>query len=55
LIRVSVPEVRKLLLKLVWAAVPSAERTLAWSEWRRAHQYRARKAHYNKRGAKPPD
>ena len=55
MVRLSVPEVRKLLLKLVRAAVPSAERTLAWSEWRRAHQYRARKAHYKKRGAKPPD
>jgi hypothetical protein len=52
---VSVPEVRKLLLRLVWAAVPSAERTLAWSAWRRAHQYRARKAHYKKRGARPPE
>ena len=51
----SVPEVRKLLLKLVWAVVPPAELTLAWSEWRRGHQYRARKAHDKKRGGKPPD
>ena len=51
----SVPEVRKLLLRLVWAAVPDAEKVLAWSTWRRAHQHRARRYHYRKRGAKPPD
>ena len=55
MIRLSVPEARKLLLKLVRATVPPAERTLALSEWRRVHQYRARKAHYKKRAAKPPD
>ena len=51
----SVPEVRKLLLRLVWAAVPNAEQVLAWSAWRRAHQHRARRDHYRTRGAKPPD
>ena len=54
-VRVSVPEVRKLLLRLVWAAVPNAEQVLAWSAWRRAHQHRARRYHYRTRGAKPPD
>lgn len=54
MVRLSAPEVRKLLLKLAWAAVPPAERTLAWSEWRRRHQHRARVCHYKKRGAKPP-
>ena len=34
----SVPEIRKLLLKVVWGLVPEAEKVLAWSEWRRAHQ-----------------
>jgi hypothetical protein len=55
LIRVSVPEVRKLLLRLVWAFVPRTEQVLAWSVWRRRHQHRARKCHYKKRGAEPPD
>ena len=32
LIGLSVPEVRKLLLKLVWNWVPEAGRVLAWSE-----------------------
>lgn len=51
----SVPEVRKLLLKLLWTAVPEDEVILAWSVWRRRHQYRARECHYRKRGAVPPD
>ena len=55
MIRLSVPEVRKLLLRLVWAAVPPAEQVLAWSRWRRRHQYRARACHYRRRGARPPD
>jgi len=50
-----VPEVRKLLLKLVWNAVPDEGKVLAWSVWRRAHQYRARACHYRKRRAKVPD
>ncbi|MFO0847183.1 MAG: hypothetical protein U0871_01305 [Gemmataceae bacterium] len=51
----SVPEVRTLLLRLVWAFVPLPERVLAWSRWRRRHQHRARVCHYRKRGAEPPD
>ncbi|MFO0847573.1 MAG: hypothetical protein U0871_11720 [Gemmataceae bacterium] len=55
MIRLSVPEVRTLLLRLVWAAAPLAERVLAWSRWRRRHQYRARACHYRRRGARPPN
>lgn len=55
MIRLSVPEVRKLLLKLIWGVVPPVERVLAWSVWRRRHQCRARESHYKKRGAKPPN
>lgn len=55
MIRLSVPEVRKLLNKLVWRSLPEAERVLAWSVWRRRHQHRARACHYQKRKAKPPD
>ena len=51
----SVPEVRKLLLRVVWATVPDAEKALAWSAWRRIHQHRARRYHYRKRKAQPPD
>ncbi len=55
MIRLSVPEVRKLLLKVVWSFVPAAEQVFAWSEWRRAHQHRACLSHYKKRRAKAPD
>jgi hypothetical protein len=55
LIPLTVPEVRKLLLRMVWDRLTLPERTLAWSEWRRAHQHRARVCHYRKRRAWPPD
>jgi SRSO17 transposase len=55
LIPLTVPEVRKLLLRLVWDRLPAAEQSSAWSEWRRRHRYRARQCHYHKRGARPPD
>ena len=45
----SVPEVRRLLLGLIWTALPEAERVLAWSQWRRGHQAKARECHYKKR------
>lgn len=50
----SVPEVRTLMLRLLWQRLPPAERVLAWSAWRRRHQYRARACHYRKHGADPP-
>jgi len=55
LIPLTVPEVRKLLLRVVWDRVPDTERVLAWSAWRREHQHRARQCHYRTRGANPPD
>jgi len=54
-VRLSVPEIRKLLLKVAWSLVPDTEKVLAWSEWRRAHQHRARAFHYKKRCAKALD
>ena len=55
MIPLSVPEVRRLLLRLLWAAVPDDDQVLAWSVWRRRHQYRARACHHRNRGARPPD
>jgi hypothetical protein len=55
LVPLSVPEVRKLLLRLVWSRIPDEEQVLAWSAWRRAHQHRAQVCHDQTRGAKPPD
>jgi hypothetical protein len=54
LVPLSVPEVRRLLLWLVWGRLRPAERVLAWSEWRRAHQAKARACHYKKRQARGP-
>lgn len=50
----SVPEVRRLLLRLLWHRLPPAEQVLAWSAWRRQHQHRARACHYRKHGVDPP-
>ena len=55
MIRVSSPEVRRLLVRLLWSRLPDAGEVLGWSEWRRAHQAYARRCHYRKRGAEPPD
>jgi hypothetical protein len=54
LIPLTVPEVRKLLLWLVWDRLRPAEQVLAWSEWRRQHQATARACHYKKRQARAP-
>jgi hypothetical protein len=49
LIPLTVPEVRRLLVRLVlaWAGAPG--RVLAFSAWRRRHQARAKRAHYRTR------
>lgn len=39
----------RLLQWLVWDRLKPAERVLAWSEWRRGHQAKARQSHYKKR------
>ena len=39
LIRLSVPEVRKLLVQIVWHRIVDVKQTLEWSRWRRRHQY----------------
>ncbi|WZP01073.1 hypothetical protein EP7_003067 [Isosphaeraceae bacterium EP7] len=43
-----------LLLRLVWDRLTPAERALAWSDWRRAHQQDAKEHHSKKRRSKPP-
>jgi hypothetical protein len=52
LLPLTVPEVRRLLTRLVWAEAPYAERVLAWSNWRRRHQLRAKRCHYRTRLAR---
>jgi hypothetical protein len=51
----SVAEVARLLWRLVWIWRPAAGFVLAWSRWRREHQARAKRDHYRRRGAVPPD
>jgi hypothetical protein len=50
-----VPEVRRLVVRLLWRRFLGVEEVLAGSEWRRRHQAYARRCHYKKRRAKPPD
>lgn len=45
----TVPEVRRLLWRLVWVAMPVAAFVLGWSVWRRQHQACAKHYHYKKR------
>ncbi len=53
LIPLTVPEVRRLLARLIWTHHPGHDDVLAWSHWRRRHQARARRYHYITRGASP--
>jgi hypothetical protein len=52
LLPLTMPEVWRLLYRLVWCSVPSQDHTLAWSYWRRRHQARARYFHYRSRLAR---
>ena len=54
LIPVTVPEVRRLLIRIVLTHHPTAEYALQWSDWRRRHQLVAKLAHYRRRGHDPP-
>jgi hypothetical protein len=45
----TVPEVRRLLARLIWPASSSVRRVLAWSWWRSFHQSRASYYHSKRR------
>jgi len=49
LLLLTVPEVRRLLVALVWTVPVEPGFVLAWSRWRRRQQARARRAHYQRR------
>ena len=49
LIPLTVPEVRRLLTRLVWTEKQVPDFILSWSWWRRRHQARARQCHYKRR------
>lgn len=52
LIPLTVPEVRRLLCRLVWGLLPAPRFVLHWSVWRRKHQAIAQRCHWQRR-AKP--
>jgi len=49
LIPLTIPEVRRLLVRLLWEQARPVEQVVAWSSWRRRHQARARRSHYRRR------
>jgi len=46
LIPFTVPEVRRLLSKLIWNRPANPTAVLDWSTWRQRHQARAKRSHY---------
>jgi hypothetical protein len=55
LLPLTVPEVRRLLWRLLWARRPDPGAVLDWSRWRRRHQQRARRYHWQRRtGSREP-
>lgn len=51
----TVPEVRRLLCRLIWGRPPPLDQALDWSVWRRRHQARAKRSHYQRRLRRPTD
>jgi hypothetical protein len=49
LIPLTVPEVRRLVYRLVVQILAPPEAVLHWSHWRRLHQARAMRSHYRRR------
>jgi SRSO17 transposase len=54
LIALTLNEIRHLFVRLVLPAVLAAADPLAWSAWRRARQYQARQAHYQRQALHEP-
>ncbi|MGW1682909.1 hypothetical protein [Saccharopolyspora sp. NPDC002376] len=46
----TLPEIRRLLIKIVLTVHHAIDHILAWSHWRRQRQLQARTSHYRKRG-----
>jgi hypothetical protein len=49
LIPLTIPEVRRLVYRLVVRILAPPEAVLHWSRWRRLHQARAMRSHYLRR------
>jgi hypothetical protein len=50
MINYTLPEIRRLLIKLLIRGVHTAEHVWSWSIWRRRRQHQARLSHYRRRG-----
>jgi hypothetical protein len=48
LIPLTIPEVRRLVYRLVVRILAPPEAVLRWSRWRRLHQARAMRSHYRR-------
>jgi SRSO17 transposase len=48
LLPLTIPEIRRLLWRVAWSTAPP-EPALRWSRWRRRHQARAKRCHYQRR------
>jgi hypothetical protein len=53
-IGLTVPEIRRILNRVLWRQEPAPEHALHWSHYRRYKQALAKQSHYRKRGATPP-
>jgi len=51
LIPLTVPEVRRLLIRIVWPIATDILHAIQFSEWRRMHQAYAMKCHFKTRGS----
>jgi hypothetical protein len=52
LVALTAPELRRLLVRLAWRPSADPSFTLGWSVWRRRHQARARRCHYQRQRTK---
>ena len=50
MIAFTLPEIRRLLIKLVLRVATTTDDVWAWSAWRRRRQHQARLSHYKRRG-----
>jgi hypothetical protein len=46
----TLPEIRRLLISLLYRYLPEPDHAWAWSRWRRRRQYQGRRCHYQRRG-----
>jgi hypothetical protein len=53
MIKFTLPEIRRLLVRLILRHAPEPDHVRSWSRWRRRRQHQARVSHYGARGYTP--